>query len=125
MQHSLGVMAGPVTMAALTTAGAGACLLPTRVLAYTQIGSFLLVLMLVSWLLSTLPLQSLLSCWGPAPASGCSGGKKGIPHLGVGHCTVLYCTVLYCTLPGCGPLWRHLQRGGWSQTAIHNTPFGL
>ena len=68
MQHSLGVMAGPVTMAALTTAGAGACLLPTRVLAYTQIGSFLLVLMLVSWLLSTFTLQSLLSCWGPAPA---------------------------------------------------------
>ena len=61
-------MAGPVTMAALTTAGAGACLLPTRVLAYTQIGSFLLVLMLVSWLLSTLTLQALLSCWGPAPA---------------------------------------------------------
>ena len=55
-------------MAALTTAGAGACLLPTRVLAYTQIGSFLVVLMLVSWLLSTFTLQSLLSCWGPAPA---------------------------------------------------------
>ena len=68
MQHSLAVMAGPVTMAALTTAGAGACLLPTRVLAYTQIGSFLVVLMLVSWLLSTFTLQSLLSCWGPAPA---------------------------------------------------------
>ena len=36
-----------------------------RVLAYTQIGTFILVLMSASWLLSTFLFPALLSIWGP------------------------------------------------------------
>ena len=36
-----------------------------RVLAYTQIGTFILVLMSASWLLSTFLFPALLSTWGP------------------------------------------------------------
>ena len=36
-----------------------------RVLAYTQIGTFILVLMSLSWLLSTFLYPALLSTWGP------------------------------------------------------------
>ena len=36
-----------------------------RVLAYTQIGTFILVLMSLSWLFSTFLYPALLSTWGP------------------------------------------------------------
>ena len=36
-----------------------------RVLAYTQIGTFILVVMSLSWLFSTFLYPALLSTWGP------------------------------------------------------------
>ena len=59
--------AGPVAMAALTTLLAGACLLPTRVLAYIQIGTFIVVVMAASWLFSTFFLLSVLCVACPGP----------------------------------------------------------
>ena len=43
-----------------------------RVLAYIQIGTFILVLMTVSWLLSTFLFPALLSTWGPRPIENTS-----------------------------------------------------
>ena len=43
-----------------------------RVLAYIQIATFIVVLMSVSWILSTFFFQSLLSSWGPAHSSSWS-----------------------------------------------------
>ena len=53
-------MAAPVSMAALTTFLAGVCLLPTRVLAYIQIGTFIAILMSTSWVFSTFFFHALL-----------------------------------------------------------------
>ena len=58
--YAVANMAAPVSMAALTTFLAGVCLLPTRVLAYIQIGTFIVILMSTSWLFSTFFLHSLL-----------------------------------------------------------------
>ena len=59
--------AGPVAMAALTTLLAGACLLPTRVLAYIQIGTFIVIVMATSWFFSTFFLLSVLCIACPGP----------------------------------------------------------
>lgn len=58
-------MCGPTAMAALTTGVAGALMLPSNVLAYIQIGIFLVVSMTISWIFSTFFLMSLLSAVGP------------------------------------------------------------
>ncbi|XP_059612470.1 protein dispatched [Phlebotomus argentipes] len=58
-------MIGPTSMAAVTTGIAGALMLPSHVLAYIQIGIFLLVVMTISWLYATFFLTSLLSLVGP------------------------------------------------------------
>lgn len=65
VRHSLNIMAGPSLMAALTTAAAGAFMLPSDVLPYIQIGIFLVVVMVVSWLYSTYFLMGLLAIIGP------------------------------------------------------------
>ena len=69
VRYSLATMASPVTMAAFTTLSAGLCLLPARVMAYIQIGTFIVVLMTISWIFSTFFFQSLLSAWGPSRTS--------------------------------------------------------
>ena len=51
--YAISHIGGPVTMAAFTTLLPGLCLLPSRVLAYIQIGTFIIVLMAISWLLAT------------------------------------------------------------------------
>lgn len=56
---------GPTLMAALTTGTAGAFMLPSQVLAYTQIGTFLVIVMAVSWLFGTFFLCSTLAIMGP------------------------------------------------------------
>lgn len=61
---------GPTAMAALTTAAAGAFMLPSSVLAYGRVGVFLVVLMVVSWLYSTFFLGSLLCVGGPQHGFG-------------------------------------------------------
>lgn len=58
-------MIGPTVMAALTTTVSGALMLPSKVLAYIQIGVFLVVAMTISWIFSTFFLMSLLSLCGP------------------------------------------------------------
>lgn len=58
-------MIGPTVMAATTTAVSGLLMLPSSVLAYIQIGVFLVVAMSISWIFSTFFLMSLLSLCGP------------------------------------------------------------
>lgn len=62
---SLSRMSSPIAMAALTTLSAGAAVLPSSVVAYQQIGTFVVVVMITSWLYSTLFLPSLLRVCGP------------------------------------------------------------
>ena len=66
---SVATMASPVSMAAFTTFCAGLCLLPARVLAYIQIGTFIIVLMTTSWFFSTFFFQSILRSWGPTKSA--------------------------------------------------------
>lgn len=70
VKYALSRMGGPTIMAALTTAAAGAFVLPSNVLAYIQIGVFLVVVMFVSWVYSTFFLGSLLCVAGPQHGFG-------------------------------------------------------
>lgn len=63
--YSLTRMIGPTAMAALTTGIAGALMLPSKVLAYIQIGVFLVIVMSISWIYATFFLMSLLRLIGP------------------------------------------------------------
>uniref|UniRef100_A0A0A9XAS5 Protein dispatched 1 n=2 Tax=Lygus hesperus TaxID=30085 RepID=A0A0A9XAS5_LYGHE len=63
--YTLSIMTGPVSVAAMTTLVSGAFMLPSHVLAYTQIGTFLVVVMVVSWSFATFFLPSLLCALGP------------------------------------------------------------
>lgn len=69
-QYALNRMLGPTAMAALTTGAAGAFMLPSNVLAYIQIGKFLIIAMSISWLFSTLFFMSLLKIIGPQHGFG-------------------------------------------------------
>ncbi|CAG0916730.1 unnamed protein product [Notodromas monacha] len=63
--EALSAVGAPVAMGAVTTFLAGVTLLPSRVLAHVQIGIFLIVLMTVSWAMSTflfVPLLALCEC---------------------------------------------------------------
>ncbi|EEB17830.1 conserved hypothetical protein [Pediculus humanus corporis] len=70
VEFTLNKMIGPTFMAALTTGAAGFFMLPSSVLAYIQIGVFLLILMTSSWFYSTIFLMSLLSVFGPLKGFG-------------------------------------------------------
>lgn len=63
--QSLSRVGSPVTMAALTSFLAGALMFPSFVLAYLQVGSFLMLVTAISWLYATFFFQSLLSVAGP------------------------------------------------------------
>lgn len=65
VRYSLSRMIGPTIMAAVTTGAAGAFMIPSSVLAYTQIGSFLLIVMSISWLYGTFFFASILCVIGP------------------------------------------------------------
>lgn len=56
---------GAVAMSALTTFAAGAAMLPSHVLAYYKLGSFLMIIMSFSWSYSTFLFQSLCRIVGP------------------------------------------------------------
>ncbi|XP_063707430.1 protein dispatched isoform X2 [Culicoides brevitarsis] len=64
-QFSLSRMIRPTLMAALTTIVAGTFMVFSSVLAYIQIGVFLIVVMTISWIYSTFFLMSLLRLFGP------------------------------------------------------------
>jgi len=76
--HSLTRMSSPIAMAAVTTFTAGASVLPSSVVAYNQIGTFVVVVMATSWLYSTFFLPSLLRLCGPQ--DGCTQINVAIPH---------------------------------------------
>lgn len=59
-------MGGPTLMAGITTGAAGAFMLPSHVLAYIQIGLFLLLIMSISWVYATFFLCPLLAIAGPS-----------------------------------------------------------
>ncbi|KAI0222764.1 hypothetical protein LSAT2_025972 [Lamellibrachia satsuma] len=63
-------MGSPVAVAALTTFLAGALMMPSTILAYRQLGTFLMVVMAVSWTYATFFFQSLLRCFGPEGGFG-------------------------------------------------------
>lgn len=67
---SLSRMSSPIAMAAVTTLSAGAAVLPSSVVAYQQIGTFVVVVMITSWIYSTLFLPSMLRVCGPQ--NGCA-----------------------------------------------------
>lgn len=64
-EYALSHMIGPTLMAALTTTIAGIFMVFSSVLAYIQIGVFLLIVMTVSWLYASFFFTSLLWTIGP------------------------------------------------------------
>lgn len=66
MKTALTEMGGPTLMASLTSGAAGAFMLPSCVLAYIQIGIFLLLVMCISWVYATFFLCPLLAVVGPS-----------------------------------------------------------
>lgn len=70
VKYALHRMCGPTAMGALTTGIAGVFMLPSSVLAYNQIGMFLVIIMCVSWTYATFFLMSLLCIAGPRHGFG-------------------------------------------------------
>lgn len=62
---SLGRMGSAIAMAALTTFVAGAMMMPSTVLAYTQLGTFMMLIMCISWAFATFFFQCMCRCLGP------------------------------------------------------------
>lgn len=67
---SLSRMGSAIFMAALTTFVAGAMMMPSTVLAYTQLGTFLMLIMCVSWTFATFFFQCMCRCMGPQGTCG-------------------------------------------------------
>uniref|UniRef100_G1TRM2 Protein dispatched homolog 1 n=1 Tax=Oryctolagus cuniculus TaxID=9986 RepID=G1TRM2_RABIT len=67
---SLSRMGSAIAMAALTTFVAGAMMMPSTVLAYTQLGTFMMLIMGVSWAFATFFFQCLCRCLGPQGTCG-------------------------------------------------------
>lgn len=67
---SLSRMGSAIAMAALTTFVAGAMMMPSTVLAYTQLGTFLMLIMCISWAFSTFFFQCMCRCIGPQGTCG-------------------------------------------------------
>lgn len=66
VKAALQQMGGPTFMAAITSGAAGVLMLPSRVMAYIQIGIFLLLVMVISWIYATLFMCPILAVVGPA-----------------------------------------------------------
>uniref|UniRef100_A0A8B9HP08 Protein dispatched homolog 1 n=1 Tax=Astyanax mexicanus TaxID=7994 RepID=A0A8B9HP08_ASTMX len=67
---SLSRMGSAIAMAALTTFVAGAMMMPSTVLAYTQLGTFLMLIMCISWAFATFFFQCMCCCLGPQGTCG-------------------------------------------------------
>ena len=59
------VVSAPVAMSAITTFLVGLCITPATILAYRQIGVFLMILVAASWFFATFFFQALLRIAGP------------------------------------------------------------
>ncbi|PVD25783.1 hypothetical protein C0Q70_13443 [Pomacea canaliculata] len=77
---SLSRMGSPVAMAAVTTFSAGLFMMPSTVLAYRKFGTFLMLLVSVSWVYSTFFFQL---CFAPSGRKGGSGSFTGPPRTAV------------------------------------------
>ncbi|XP_075060403.1 protein dispatched homolog 1 isoform X2 [Mixophyes fleayi] len=67
---SLSRMGSAIAMAALTTFVAGAMMMPSTVLAYTQLGTFMMLIMCISWAFATFFFQCICRCLGPQGSCG-------------------------------------------------------
>ncbi|XP_035473798.2 protein dispatched homolog 1 isoform X1 [Scophthalmus maximus] len=67
---SLSRMGSAIAMAALTTFVAGAMMMPSTVLAYTQLGTFMMLIMCISWAFATFFFQCMCRCMGPQGTCG-------------------------------------------------------
>lgn len=67
---SLSRMGSAIAMAALTTFIAGAMMMPSTVLAYTQLGTFMMLIMCISWAFATFFFQCMCRCLGPQGTCG-------------------------------------------------------
>lgn len=67
---SLSRMGSAIAMAALTTFVAGAMMMPSTVLAYTQLGTFMMLIMCISWAFATFFFQCMCRCLGPQGSWG-------------------------------------------------------
>lgn len=67
---SLSRMGSAIAMAALTTFVAGAMMMPSTVLAYTQLGTFMMLIMCISWAFATFFFQCMCRCLGPQGGCG-------------------------------------------------------
>uniref|UniRef100_UPI00398F23B1 protein dispatched homolog 1 n=1 Tax=Pristiophorus japonicus TaxID=55135 RepID=UPI00398F23B1 len=67
---SLSRMGSAIAMAALTTFVAGAMMMPSTVLAYTQLGTFMMLIMCISWGFATFFFQCMCRCLGPQGSCG-------------------------------------------------------
>ncbi|XP_030844442.1 protein dispatched homolog 1-like isoform X1 [Strongylocentrotus purpuratus] len=63
--HALQTIGSAVTLAALTTLVAGASMLPATVLSYVQLGTFLIIIMIISWVYGLFLFMSLCRTIGP------------------------------------------------------------
>ncbi|KAG8011096.1 Protein dispatched-like protein 1 [Nibea albiflora] len=63
-------MGSAIAMAALTTFVAGAMMMPSTVLAYTQLGTFMMLIMCISWAFATFFFQCMCRCLGPQGTCG-------------------------------------------------------
>ncbi|XP_072356357.1 protein dispatched homolog 1 isoform X2 [Scyliorhinus torazame] len=92
---SLSRMGSAIAMAALTTFVAGAMMMPSTVLAYTQLGTFMMLIMCISWGFATFFFQCMCRCLGPQGTCGqipvpkklqCHGLPQPLPpHAGHGR----------------------------------------
>ncbi|RVE55999.1 hypothetical protein OJAV_G00231590 [Oryzias javanicus] len=67
---SLSRMGSAIAMAAVTTFVAGAMMMPSTVLAYTQLGTFMMLIMCISWAFATFFFQCMCRCLGPQGSCG-------------------------------------------------------
>ena len=71
VQESFEKVASAIFMAASTTFLAGACMMPATIWFYIQLGTFLMLVMPISWVFSTLFFQSLCYILGPNDTTSC------------------------------------------------------
>ena len=89
VQESFHRVGWAVSVAALTTFLAGASVIPSRILAYSKLGIFLMLVMSFSWIYATFFFQSLCRvigprgnfCQIPSPLKFCCKNKKGEHHV--------------------------------------------
>jgi predicted RND superfamily exporter protein len=65
VNESFSRVGSAVAMAALTTFAAGIAMMPARVIAYTKLGTFLMLVMTFSWVYATFLFQSICRIIGP------------------------------------------------------------